>query len=190
MIPLCTTGIVTLVSGKHHRMLTVSDVAAQARVLQVKIALHHALKDGRPLGAAPYKEFSEEYVHSALAEEAEPIIHIVANTSVHNDFIEVLVLYGPMGLALLLVFWLIVARAGLHACILTLQEREPRSTFLTAATLGGLVSIFVFWKLQTTGPFTGHPQGWTSWFVVGLVFASERILSGRQTPGVMKKRDA
>ena len=189
MIPLCTTGMVILVTAKHHRIFNVTDANAHSRLLQIRVALHHALEDGSLLGSAPHKRFSPQYVRRVLGEESEAIIPlgIVANISVHNDFIEVLVLYGPMGLTLLLVFWLTMARAGWHSCILTLREREPRSTLLTAATLGGLVSMFVFWKLQTTGPFTGHPQGWTSWFIVGLVFASERILAERQTSGIMKK---
>lgn len=204
MIPLCTTGIMASAmsalkpgpqitqraqpilpspptTSRQHRLFTVTDHSAQARILQIKLALHHVLENGKLLGEAPRKEFDAGYVSRVLGlEENDPAILWIANLSMHNDFMEVLVLYGPIGLALLLAFWLTVARAGLHSCILVLQEKELRATFLAASTLGCLLSMFVFWNLQTTGPFTPHQQGWASYFVVGLVFAIERILSERR----------
>lgn len=168
---------------KQHKFFYMGkDISSASRVYQNRIVWHYTLERGKPWGSAMRDlsgpDIDEEFIRFALKRDSIP--PFTTNFYAHNYFSAVLLLYGPIGLTLLLIFWLAVVRAGLHSCILALRAEDLQSAFLATSILGSLISMFVYWSTTSSGPFITH---WYSFLTVGFVLAMERILSDERQPG-------
>lgn len=97
----------------------------------------------------------------------------------HNDYLNVLINSGVPGLVFFLWLWIVALRSGI------LTWRKAGDSVVKTAALGGTLSLAGLMIGALFQDYYGsfiNCLGW--WFVVGLIFAGERILeteAGRET---------
>ncbi len=139
------------------------------------VALDH------PLGIGPQGHFNE-YAANYYSEVSDlPGAHFVMERAAHNQFLNVLVALGFLGLLGLIWFYVELFR------LLGRIRRSPNlSPFLRSVAIG-LTGSFVGYQVNAffhnPGPFTGDPF---NWYWVGMVLVLAR-LAGRSGEGDLRQ---
>ena len=158
----------------NTRVLKTSDSSARARIPMTLTALRYSLD--HPLGTGTYSP-TREQIGEGLDEAM--VEHLLVNTP-HNQFLNVLVYYGYPGLVMLVVFYLLILRSLVYSGRFILRSGDASLYFLGTAVVGALAAYGVNSLLHNSGPFVGD---WAHFFIVGLVFSIERIVTSRMADG-------
>ena len=158
----------------NTRVLETSDSSARARIPMTLTALRYSLD--HPLGTGAYSP-TREHIGEGLDEAM--VEHLLVNTP-HNQFLNVLVYYGYPGLVMLVVFYLLILRSLVYSGRFILRSGDASLYFLGTAVVGALAAYGVNSLLHNSGPFVGD---WAHFFIVGLVFSIERIVTSRMADG-------
>ena len=129
-----------------------------------------------PLGTGTYSP-TREHIGEGL--DPAMVEHLLVNTP-HNQFLNVLVYYGYPGLALLVLFYLLILRSLVYSGRYILRSGDASLYFLGTAVVGALAAYGVNSLLHNSGPFVGD---WAHFFIVGLAFSIERIVASRMAEG-------
>ena len=156
------------------RIWRTSDSSARARIPMTLTALRYSLD--HPLGTGTYSP-TREHIGEGL--DPAMVEHLLVNTP-HNQFLNVLVYYGYPGLVLLVAFYLLILRSLVHSGRFILRSGDTSLYFLGTAVVGALAAYGVNSLLHNSGPFVGD---WAHFFIVGLVFSIERIVTSRRADG-------
>ena len=183
-----------LFASMRRRIFNISNLTAMSRIWQCKMTLRYFLQNGKFWGTAvaaektlttlTNKELARLFKESTGKElgkdlEWDYLLTRVIKANPHNQFCAMLSIYNIAGLTLLLAFYLIVAGCGIHLWNLAMKQKDIGSVFLVASVSGALLSSFISWNFCPCGLFVGHH--WSSYFIVGLMFATQRILVREQT---------
>ena len=158
----------------NTRVLETSDSSARARIPMTLTALRYSLD--HPLGTGTYSP-TREHIGEGL--DPAMVEHLLVNTP-HNQFLNVLVYYGYPGLVLLVAFYLLILRSLVYSGRFILRSGDASLYFLGTAVVGALAAYGVNSLLHNSGPFVGD---WAHFFIVGLVFSIERIVTSRMADG-------
>ena len=153
------------------RLLGASDASAQSRIPIAIAALRHSLD--YPLGSGVYVPNA-----SYVSDELDPVVREYALTrSPHNQFLHVLVLFGFPGLILLILFYVLVLRSLIDSARF-IKGAPDGILFCCAAAVTGVMVTYTFVTMfYPVGPFI---MGWWHFFIIGLVFSLQRIVTARQ----------
>ena len=169
IVAVATFALVSLIEegGISRRIVSVQDTSARARLPMAITALRYAVE--YPLGTVMYRP-EPRHLPSGLdpAVQREVLRH-----TPHNQFLVVLVYYGWPGLALLMLFYGVIAVALLSSIRLALKLGTADATVLVAALAGCIASYGCNSLFHNAGPFVGD---WYHWIVIGLVFSAHAVL--------------
>ena len=148
-------------------LFSYSDWAAQSRIHLAATALHYSID--HPLGAGAYRPDS---THVAGNLDPESLADVL-KWQPHNQFLNLLTVFGYPGMLLLILFYALTARS----LIQTAQHlrRRPRDTtmlFLLMAAAGATAAYFAVGMFHPTGPFL---DDWSHCIILGLAFSLHRL---------------
>ena len=151
----------------NRRVLSVQDTSARARLPMVITALRYAVE--YPLGTVVYEPEPRHLPH-----DLDPAVQReVLRHTPHNQFLVVLVYYGWPGLALLMLFYGVIAVALLSSIRLALKLSTADAIVLVASLAGCIAAYGCNSLFHNAGPFVGD---WYHWIVIGLVFSAHAVL--------------
>lgn len=161
-------------------------VNTQTRLHQAAVALRYVLDHPLGTGAyAPRPEHLGERLRTgggARAGESEAAELATRATLVeealeywpHNQFLHVLVLYGFPGLALVVGFYALLARAAFSAGRRAWAAPDIDARFLAVAGVTAWIAYTVNSLFFPTGPFV---QDWPHFFIAGLLLGLGRLVA-------------
>ena len=170
IVAVVTFALVSLIEeggAFNRRVLSVQDASARARLPMVITALGYAVE--YPLGTVVYEPQPRH-----LPPDLDPAVQReVLHHTPHNQFLVVLVYYGWPGLALLMLFYGVIAVALLSSVRLALKLGTADAIVLVASLAGCVASYGCHSLFHNAGPFVGD---WYHWIVIGLVFSAHAVL--------------
>ena len=137
------------------------------RTAQLKTALRYAVAN--PLGTGRYRPGREHLageISTAVGEDA-------LRFPPHNQLLHVLVLFGLPGVALLCVFYALLAHSAVRAAKAAWRTDRADLRFLMVAIVAAWAAYTVNSLALPTGPFV---HDWGHFFIVGLLVALEPIV--------------
>ena len=150
------------------RFIGMRGVSARVRLPMQLTAIKYAVQ--HPFGTGTYVLSSGAYVDPSLDPGMREIV--LTNTA-HNQFLNVLVYYGFPGLGVLLVFYWLLLRRTYALWQLVARSELVDLKWLPAGLVGAVLGYLVNSMFHNAGPFVGDIF---NWYIIGLVFASYRIL--------------
>ena len=148
-----------------------SDWAAQSRKPLAATAWRYSLD--HPLGAGAYRP-DQSHAPTNLDPES---LDDVLNWQPHNQFLNMLAIFGFPGLILLILFYALTARSLIHSARQILPQRDTNLLFLLIAITGALTAYFIVSMFHPTGPFL---DDWSHFLIIGLAFSLHRLTATRQ----------
>ena len=148
-----------------------SDWAAQSRKPLAATALRYSLD--HPLGAGAYRP-NPSHAPTNLDPES---LNDILNWQPHNQFLNMLAIFGFPGLLLLTLFYALTAKSLLHSTRQILRQRDTNHLFLLIAITGAMTAYFIVSMFHPTGPFL---DDWSHFFIIGLAFSLHRLTATHQ----------
>lgn len=160
--PPATAGTAENVRG----LFSYSDWAAQSRIHLATTALRYSLD--HPLGAGAYRP---DPTHVAGNLDPESLADVL-KWQPHNQFLNLLTVFGYPGMLLLILFYALTARSLIQTAQHLRRRREPTLLFLLIATSGATAAYFAVSIFHPTGPFL---DDWSHCIILALAFTLHRL---------------
>ena len=160
------SGAVESKRGIGQRMM-LDDGSAQTRLHELATVFRYVRE--HPFGTgvyAPERSHVSEGIEEWLLEE-------LLRLWPHNQFLHVWVLFGHLGLALLVAFYACVLRPAIRCGIFAWRIADTDLRFLAAGVVGAWAAYTINSMFIPTGPFLG---GWSHFYLIGLLFGVERLV--------------
>ncbi len=146
------------------RFLELEDRSAQVRAPMQLTALKYAWQ--HPLGTGFY-ELDEGYLPAELD---PPLARMILQHTPHNQFLNVLVYYGFPGLALLILFYGLVAKRVRNLWHALARGSCAEMRWLVAGCAGAILAYLLNSLLHNAGPFVGDVF---HWYVLAFLFSRQ-----------------
>ena len=154
------------------RLTQLLDSSAQTRLHELATVLRYV--QDHPFGTgvyAPNRSHTGDGLEDWLVEE-------LLRLWPHNQFLHVWVLFGYLGLALLVAFYACVLRPAIRCGAFVWRGPDTNLRFLAIGVVGAWTAYSMNSMLIPTGPFVG---GWSHFFLIGLLFGVERLVRNTTT---------
>ena len=159
------SGAVESKRGISQRMIL--EGSAQTRLHELATVLRYVWE--HPFGTgiyAPNRSHVGEGIEDWLLEE-------LLRLWPHNQFLHVWVLFGHLGLALLVAFYACMVRPAIRCSAVAWRIADTDLRFLAAGVVGAWAAYTINSMFIPTGPFLG---GWSHFYLIGLLFGVERLV--------------
>ena len=147
-------------------LFSYSDWAAQSRIHLATTALRYSLD--HPLGAGAYRP---DAAHVAGNLDPESLADVL-KWQPHNQFLNLLTIFGYPGMLLLILFYALTARSLIQTAQHLRRRRDPTLLFLLTAAAGATAAYFAVAMFHPTGPFL---DDWSHCIILGLAFSLHRL---------------
>lgn len=160
-------GLVT--AETKSRLTDILDVSTRTRLHEIGTVLRYIRN--HPFGTGVYAP-SRSHVGEGLEEW---IVEELLRLWPHNQFLHVGVLFGIPGMAILVAFYVCALRPAIRCGVFARRAPDTNFRFLAIGVVGAWTAYSLNSLLIPTGPFVG---GWSHFYLIGLLFAVERIIRG------------
>ena len=163
----------TVASKRRISQIMVFDGSAQTRLHEIATVFRYVRE--HPFGTGVYAP-NRSHVGEGLEEW---LLEELLRLWPHNQFLHVWVLFGHLGLALLLAFYACVLRPAIRCSVFAWRVSDADLRFLAIGVVGAWAAYTINSMLIPTGPFLG---GWSHFYLLGLLFGVERLVRGATAP--------
>lgn len=147
-------------------LFSYSDWAAQSRIHLAATALRYATD--HPLGTGVYRP---DAAHVAGNLDPESLADVL-KWQPHNQFLNMLTVFGFPGMALLILFYGLTARSLIHSARHLRRRRDTKLLFPLIAVAGATAAYLAVSMFHPTGPFL---DDWGHCIILGLAFSLHRL---------------
>ena len=148
--------------------------STRSRFHQIRTSLRYI--GTHPLGTGIYAP-SRVHVGEGLEEwMVEELLRLWP----HNQFLHVGVLFGLPGIAILVAFYACTLRPAIRCGVFARRGPDTSFRFLAIGVVGAWAAYSINSLFVPTGPFV---NGWSHFYLIGLLFAVERIIRAADSGG-------